>query len=159
MVNGSSLKNKEAIVRYDYDPRRAAQLIEGLGYSKGADGFYRDAAGQVLGIESRTIATADDQVKVQLAMASDWQQLGIRADAVTFPQQRSGDSKYRATRPGLEVLRFPAGIANLSQFYGRNAPVLENRYSGSNRPRYRNPELDALIDRVFTHRRSFPTVS
>src|SRR5207248_7338265 len=29
------------LVRYEYDPRRAAQLIEEVGYTKGPDGLYR----------------------------------------------------------------------------------------------------------------------
>src|SRR5207248_6581696 len=41
------------IVRYDYDPRRAAELLEGLGFTRGADGGYRDTAGQRLGVEIR----------------------------------------------------------------------------------------------------------
>src|SRR5205823_12000905 len=32
---------QDAAVKYDYDPRRAAQLIEGLGFTKDADGFYQ----------------------------------------------------------------------------------------------------------------------
>src|SRR4029453_14151363 len=31
------------IVRYPYDPRQAAQLIESLGYTRAADGSYEDA--------------------------------------------------------------------------------------------------------------------
>src|SRR5207247_4617505 len=31
---------ESSIVKYDYDPRRAAQLIEELGYTKGPDGIY-----------------------------------------------------------------------------------------------------------------------
>src|SRR5438309_881351 len=36
------------LVRYDYDPRRAAQLIEAQGYMRGADGVFHDAAGTLL---------------------------------------------------------------------------------------------------------------
>lgn len=41
-------------VKYPYDPGRATQLIEQLGYRKGADGGFRDPAGQRLSIEART---------------------------------------------------------------------------------------------------------
>src|SRR5207249_5201395 len=44
----------DSIVRYPYDPRRAAQLIESLGYRKGADGTYRDAGGERLAVELRS---------------------------------------------------------------------------------------------------------
>ena len=35
-----------SMVKYDYDPARATQMIEGLGFTRGTDGFFRDAAGQ-----------------------------------------------------------------------------------------------------------------
>src|SRR5262249_15804362 len=36
----------DSVVVYQYDPRKAAELIEGLGYTKGPDGAYRSAAGE-----------------------------------------------------------------------------------------------------------------
>jgi peptide/nickel transport system substrate-binding protein len=47
--------------RYDYDPRRAEQMIADLGYSKGASGFFRDASGERLSVELRTTAQVDVQ--------------------------------------------------------------------------------------------------
>src|SRR5436309_12825199 len=41
------------IVKYPYDPRRAQQLIEEMGYRKDVDGFYRDSADQRLSVEIR----------------------------------------------------------------------------------------------------------
>jgi len=40
--------------RYEYEPRRATQMIEALGYTRGADGALRDQTGQRLEIEIRT---------------------------------------------------------------------------------------------------------
>ncbi len=42
------------VVNYDFDPRRAAQLIENLGYTRGPDGIERDVTGQRLSMELRT---------------------------------------------------------------------------------------------------------
>jgi peptide/nickel transport system substrate-binding protein len=50
---------KDRIVRYEYDPTKAVQMIEGLGYTKGADGMFRDAAGQILSIEGRAGGGSD----------------------------------------------------------------------------------------------------
>jgi peptide/nickel transport system substrate-binding protein len=138
------------IARYSYDPRRAAQLIEGLGYSKGADGAYSDASGQVLAVTTQTQATDDQQVKSQLSIASYWQQLGLRVEQVTFPQQRAQDREFRATRPAFEVTRQPGGTTNLVRFYGPNTPLPENNFTGVNRTRHRNAEFDGWIDRFFT---------
>src|SRR5205807_6546177 len=45
---------QDSAIRYEYDPRRAAQLIEGLGYSRGSDGIYRSAGGDRLAVELRS---------------------------------------------------------------------------------------------------------
>ena len=46
------------IVRYEHEPRRATQMIEDLGYRKGPDGMFQDAAGKPLSIQ--IMATQDD---------------------------------------------------------------------------------------------------
>ena len=141
---------ESSIIRYEFDPRRAAQIIEGLGYARGPDSLYHDAGGQVLSLESRTQVTDDQQVKTQLYLANSWQQQGVKIEQVTFPEQQAQDREYRATRPGLEVTRQPQGWAELRRFYGPNTPLPANSYTGVNRTRHQNPEFDALIDTLFT---------
>lgn len=41
---------EKSVVKYEYDPRRAAQMIEEIGYAKGADGVYR-RSGEKLTVE------------------------------------------------------------------------------------------------------------
>src|SRR5206468_810478 len=41
------------VVRYDYSPQRAGQMLEELGYAKDADGMFRDPSGQRLALEVR----------------------------------------------------------------------------------------------------------
>jgi peptide/nickel transport system substrate-binding protein len=38
------------VVRYEFDPRQAAQLLDGLGYTRGVDGVLRDASGARLAL-------------------------------------------------------------------------------------------------------------
>src|SRR5206468_10280645 len=42
-----------SIVRYDFDPRLAGQLIGEAGYVRGADGMFHDPSGQLLSVELR----------------------------------------------------------------------------------------------------------
>ena len=44
---------EDRIIRYEYDPRRAAQIIQDLGYAKGPDDMFRDGGGQPLAVEIR----------------------------------------------------------------------------------------------------------
>lgn len=134
------------VVSYGYDPRAAAQLIEGLGYTRGADGSYRDAGGQRLTVEIRTGAGDELQEKLVLTIADYWQRAGVGGEAVIFPRQRSDDLEYRQTRPAFEMVRQPSEV---HRYHSSGTPLPENNYRGQNRTRYRNAELDALIDRYF----------
>ncbi len=138
-----------AAVRYDYDPRRAAQLVEELGYIKRPDGFYYDASGERLWAEIRT--TADDDLKDSLmfSTADQWKSLGVDARPLHIPRQQAQDLEYRINRPGFEMTRQPDDFseASLRRILGRESALPENGYRGQNRTRYMSPELDSLIDR------------
>lgn len=135
-----------SIVRYDYDPRRAAQMIEGLGYTRGADGFFRDVSNQRPSVEIRATGTDVNQ-KTMFAVADYWQRIGVAVEQVSVPPQRASDLEYRATFPGFAVQRQGGDLRFLRNFHSAQARVPETRYTGSNNSRYRNPELDILIER------------
>jgi ABC-type transport system substrate-binding protein len=140
-----------AIVRYDYDPRRAAQMIEGLGYTRGSDGALRERGGQKLGVQIRTSLGDELQEKSMFASADDWQRLGIDVERHLVPPQRAGDAEYRATFPAFDVKRQAGTMAYATSYHSSRVALPENSYlvSGNN-ARYMNRELDGLIDRYFT---------
>jgi ABC-type transport system substrate-binding protein len=138
-----------SIVRYDYDARRASQLLEELGYPRGTDGAHRDLAGQRLAVEIRTI-TADSNQKAVLAVADFWQRAGVAADPVIIPVQRSQDREYRASYPGFMLERQPNRTTEVARYHSSQTPTAENRYSGTWRPGYRNEQFDSLIERFVT---------
>ena len=140
---------ESAAVRYEYDQRRAAQLIEGLGYSRGPDGIYRDTAGQRLAVEMRTygIKVSDD---ASVSIADAWTRFGVATEPLIVPPQRITDREYMATYPGFLMYRQPNAASDLGRLRGLLAPTAENRYVGSNYARYVSPEFDSLIDRYLT---------
>jgi peptide/nickel transport system substrate-binding protein len=137
-----------SIVRYEYDAARARGMLEALGYTRGADGMLRDSANQPLMVEANS-TTNDANVKVMLAVADFWKQVGVGVDPVVIPPQRAADQEYRSTFPGFAVQNQSNSIADLSRLHGREARTAENRFAGGNNARYMNPEFDALIDRFF----------
>ena len=137
------------IVRHPYDPGRSAQLLAGLGYTKGPDGGLIDAAGQKLELEVRATASPAIHAKTMQPVADYWQRLGITINQVIIPVQRLTDFEYRTTMPGVEVVRYGSGADRVDQLHGSKAPLPENRYSGTNRSRYVNPEFDGLLDRYY----------
>jgi peptide/nickel transport system substrate-binding protein len=138
---------ESGVVKHEYDAARAGQLIQNLGYTRGPDGLFRDAAGQRLAVEVRTTANDDGQMKTMASTADYWQKAGVGVDQVASPPQRAQDREYRATRPAFEIVRQPNGAKELSRLYSPNTPLPENEYTGVNRSRHKNAELDANIDR------------
>jgi ABC-type transport system substrate-binding protein len=63
---------------------------------------------------------------------------------------RANDREFRSTHPAMAVVRQPSGGDALTRYHGSDVPTAENNYRGVNRTRYRNAELDALIDRYTT---------
>lgn len=138
------------VAPYPYDPRRAIQLIEGLGYTRGADGFFVDRAGQRLSVEIRAGVRVAAQVSSMTVVADDWQRVGVEVRQMTMPDQVQGDREFRQTRCCFEVNRGGAGMDALAAFHSRGIATYENNFRGVgslNYPRYGHPELDALIDR------------
>jgi ABC-type transport system substrate-binding protein len=132
------------LVKYAYDPRGASQLIEGLGYMKGADGYFQDAAGQRLTVEARVVTSREVTEKTAIAVTHLWQQAGVGVDLVMLSLQQGQDREYRQTRPGFEIVGQPEEIY---RFHSSQIPTAENRYVGDNRMRYANPQLDDLVTR------------
>jgi ABC-type transport system substrate-binding protein len=131
------------VVRYDYDPARAAVLFGGLGLSRGADGLYRDAAGGPLTVRIQT--TQDDLREKLLPVIGDyWRQSGVVMEPVLISRQASSDRQLRAEFAAFDFTRQPA---DLTRYHSTQVPLPDNNYRGSNRTRYRSAELDSLIDR------------
>src|SRR5262249_31556486 len=90
-------------VRYDYDPDRAGRLVSERGYARGADGGFRDSAGERLGVQIASVVSGDDNEKAMLSVADYWQRIGIGVETVPIPLQRQNDREYRATIPGFDL--------------------------------------------------------
>jgi peptide/nickel transport system substrate-binding protein len=134
--------------RYDYDPRRTAQLVEGLGYTKGPDGFYRDAAGQPLSVELRS-STTDINQKAIFAIADSWNRLGVRTEPLVYSRQAGQNNEYLFTFPAFYLQRYTSDVGGLKNLHSTRTPLPENNFRSGNTARYVNTELDTLLDRYF----------
>jgi len=138
-----------AVVRYKYDPRAAAQLIQQIGYVRGVDGIFRDAEDHRLSFELRTVKETHNEEAV-FPVADYWRAVGVEAETVVVPPQRISDRTYRATFPALEVVGQPSDIHSLVRLRLNQTPLPETNFAGSNRTRYMNPELESMLDRYFS---------
>jgi len=133
-------------VKYDYDPRKAAQIIEALGYRKGTDGAYRSAGGERLAIELRSHGAPIGE-KTVLAVAALWSTLGVSTDPVIVLESQMRDREWAATFPGFSILKQADPPDAITRFHSSQAPTAENRFVGPNYTRYINPEWDAMVER------------
>jgi peptide/nickel transport system substrate-binding protein len=140
---------ESAIVRYPYDPRRATQLIEELGYARGPDGMFRDGAGAPLAVQNTATAQLDYQVKALSAVSDYWRRVGVTVEEIVIPNQRVGDRELRHARPGFETLGLGNDPDYFLNFHSSRTPLPQNNFVGTNRSRYMNAEFDALIDQYF----------
>lgn len=142
---------ERAVVRYDYDPRRAAQMIERLGYTRGTDGVFRDGSGQRLQVEIRSTAEEDMHRKMNLAVGDFWQRIGVGYEPLFLTRAQSRDREMAATFPGFRIGTTPSQVDRIGQYmYGPQTPLPENGFVGGNTVRYMNPQYDALLDRFNT---------
>jgi peptide/nickel transport system substrate-binding protein len=136
------------VPRYDYDPRKAAQMIEALGYTKAADGFFHDSKDQPLFVHLRTYQV-DADVKSQLAVADDWQRLGIKNDQDVMSPQVASDNQYVYTFPDFLIQRSWGSLFEFTPFYSYNVPQPSNNFKGGYSGRYMSKDLDSMIDTFY----------
>lgn len=134
---------EDRLVRYPFDAVRARQLLAEIGYVRGADGFLRDPAGQRLTVKIQS--TIDDLRQKTMAVIGDyWKDVGVALDPVIIPRQASADRQLRAEFASFDFTRQPT---DPTRYHSVQSPLPENGYRGTNRGRYRNPELDSLLDK------------
>src|SRR5207249_2571990 len=124
---------------------KAATMIEGLGYAKGADGVYQDRSGQRLSVELR--AWTGTSFPYRAVVADQWRELGIGVEEQVMPPQRVSDGEFVAAFPAFDVVPQPNDLASLPLLHSRFTRLPENGFKGSNFSRMMDPQFDALIDR------------
>jgi peptide/nickel transport system substrate-binding protein len=136
--------------RYDYDPRRAQQMIAALGYTPGPDGIFLDGAGRKLEVEIRTTGGDDNGQQMTVSIGDYWQRVGVLAELNFVPRQLQQDREYRALRGGFQLTGGGSDLEGLGSLHSSENPRAETGWAGNNTSRYVNPEFDALFDRYIT---------
>jgi peptide/nickel transport system substrate-binding protein len=138
-----------SMVKYAYDPQSSIRTLGELGYTRGGDGMFRDAAGQTLTIELRT--TSDNEIHVTaLYPTVDYlKAVGVQVTPEVIPPARQRDVEYRAKIPGFQQTQGSGSLSSLANFQSSQQKTAENGWRGQHTG-YGNPEFDAMVDRYFT---------
>ncbi len=136
----------QAITKYPFDARRAEQLMNEAGFSKDRGGLFADTAGQRF--QPDLWVTAGPLFEKQLAIMIDtWQKSGVDAQGWVIPVAQTRDNATRMQFPGL----LSHGVNTAERDAIVNITTAEvgtaaNRWSGTNRGGYANPDYDRMVD-------------
>jgi len=130
----------KAIAKYAYDTRRAEQLLNEVGYTKGPDGIFTSPTDGRLALELRVSAGGQNEQQNDI-IVDGWKRFGVDASSNPFPVARLQDGQYRASFPALQgsVGGSPDSLMSAG------IPRPDNRWNGPNRGAWSNPDFDRLF--------------
>jgi peptide/nickel transport system substrate-binding protein len=138
-----------------YDPAEAQRLLEQAGWRAGADGI-REKGGTKLSLAINSTAGNKLREDVEALLQAGWKRVGIdlqirnQTAAVLVGEWTAGGTVQRGKHdiafygftPGID----PRGSVSV-RFHSDQIPRDEpGKQSGSNNMRFRNPEVDRLVD-------------
>lgn len=139
--------------RYDYDPDRAAALLDDAGWTLANDGIRRNKAGEPLRLE--LMSTAGDKTRelVEQVLQNQWKAIGIDVRIKNeAPRIFFGETTRKREFTAMAMYAWstapeavPRGTLHSSQI-----PVADNNYRGLNYTGFSDPEMDRLIENVET---------
>lgn len=131
---------QDTITRFPHDPRQASSLMAEAGWQRGADGVLEKGGTKF----SLTMRDTDGE-RDSLIVASNWKEIGVIGTYENRTAAALRDRQDRATFSGVEIASNPMGAAAVIRRTATyNIPMVENRWTGTNRGGYSNPAWDEL---------------
>ena len=130
-----------------YDPRRAADMLDGAGWKKGADGI-REKNGVKLNFSMSTTAGSKAREQAEAMIQSNWKEIGVVMEIKNMPAsvvwgEYTTNSHFDTLMVGWEpTVGMDPDYA--ARCHSKQIPVKYG--TGSNYVQYENPDLDKLLD-------------
>jgi peptide/nickel transport system substrate-binding protein len=132
----------KVLTKYPFDPRRTEALMAEVGYTKGPDGFFTSATLGRFSPEVR--GTLQNETSI---LVDGWRRAGVDAQLSVTPASLANDQKYRAEFPAFAITNSQMQETTAVQKYATSVIAApENRYGGTNKGGYSNPEYDRFLD-------------
>ncbi len=135
---------ERATIKHPYDLRRAEQLLNDAGFTRGGDGFFA-SGGERFATEVRGLAGAQQEQELAI-LGAGWRQFGLDIRESTIPTVQGQDSQLQATLPGLFAGGAASGERNLTNHTTAQISRPENRWTGRNFVGWSNAEYDRLAE-------------
>jgi peptide/nickel transport system substrate-binding protein len=137
---------ERAMTKYPFDLRRTAQLMQEAGLTRTGSGPFSRPDGRPVTFEAKSNASTQQEQELAI-LASSWRNAGFDIQEAILPAAQAQDSQVRASYPAIYTFSGPQGADALARMTSSGIPRPENRWSGSNRGGWGNPEFDQSADR------------
>jgi peptide/nickel transport system substrate-binding protein len=129
--------------KYPYDLRRTEQLMGEAGYTRGSDGVWTHPTAGRFAFEMTTFQSPQNENEMHI-IAATWRQAGYDVAEQVWAANLSGDSQLRATHPSITASSSTPGEITLADHASPSLPTPQNRWTGTNRGGWTNPEFDRV---------------
>ncbi|MFI9010097.1 ABC transporter substrate-binding protein [Actinosynnema sp. NPDC053489] len=141
-------KLKEKTAPMQPDVAKAAQLLEGAGYTKGGDGIYQKD-GKPLALTLKVVAGWTDYITAVDTMTQQLQQVGIKITAQQLSWNEWSDARGRGEFEllidSLNQGPAPDPFYNASYFFSTATTAKVGEVANPNFARFSNPDVDAAL--------------
>ena len=140
---------KDAITEYPFDPRRAAALLAEVGWTPGPDGILQKGAARF----QMKLLPDEQRAKLGTIIQQEWKtNLGIDGSIEVLSNVLLRDAEARnlaLTGTGFNGNPL-GGLSAVRRFATDQTPTSANRFAGTNRGHFSNPEWDDVGLRLRT---------
>lgn len=143
----------EDVPKYNYAPDTAAQLLDDAGWSVLKNGIRHNAAGIKLSFEIMTTAGNRTRELVEQIVQSQWKAAGIEVKIKNEPARVFfGQTMTERRYSGLGMYAWMSSPENVPRttLHSDHIPTKANNYAGQNYTSFKNPEMDALLEKIET---------
>jgi peptide/nickel transport system substrate-binding protein len=123
--------------------------MDQAGWQRGSDGALVNAAGDRFEIGYRVSSSDREQQRIQGAVASYWNEIGVRTNLESVAESLASNAQERASYLGVTQQGGGTTIGTLfRRWHSQYIPRAENRYIGDNVAAWANPEADAILEQL-----------
>jgi peptide/nickel transport system substrate-binding protein len=138
---------ESAIPQYLYDLTAATRAIAEAGWTRGAEGVLRNAAGAPLSFNMQVTPSVNSERELETT-AAGWKEIGVQADLRILPPAIIRDPEAWHSYPGVEIMGQTAPNFLRERLHSGATAGPANRWNGANFGGYTNPAFDELVDRL-----------
>jgi peptide/nickel transport system substrate-binding protein len=137
-----------SIPQFPYDPARAQQLLAQAGWVRDGSGtLISQTTGEPFQLLLWNTQSTGAEREMNV-VADSWKAIGAQTELYIVPTALVNDREGRAKLPGGGITGVGYDSFSTDRLHTRTVTSAANRWLGSNRGGYSNPQVDDLLDRI-----------